>query len=83
MHFFSWAVVILTAALLASATAAMAGASRKPVRAAAVKRDCTPINGRFGYYGNPWCDTGTYRQEYQQFRQRPATVRRLHALQQH
>lgn len=18
-------------------------------------KDCTPYNGRFGYYGNPWC----------------------------
>jgi hypothetical protein len=24
-------------------------------------RDCVPINGRFGYYGNPWCDTGSTR----------------------
>jgi hypothetical protein len=31
-------------------------ARRKGVRALqpAVK-DCTPLNGRFGYYGNPWC----------------------------
>lgn len=21
-------------------------------------RDCTPYNGPFGYYGNPWCDGG-------------------------
>ena len=26
-------------------------------------RDCTPINGFYGYYGNPWCDTGSYRLE--------------------
>jgi hypothetical protein len=25
--------------------------------------DCTPINGRTGYYGNPWCDTGSCRLE--------------------
>jgi hypothetical protein len=24
-------------------------------------RDCTPVNGRYGYYGNPWCDTGSSR----------------------
>ena len=24
----------------------------------AVTRDCTPFNGPFGYYGNPWCDGG-------------------------
>lgn len=76
MHILSWAVVILTAALLASATAAMAGANRKPVRAVAVKRDCTPINGRFGYYGNPWCDTGSYRAEDIEFRQRQTKLRR-------
>lgn len=21
-------------------------------------RDCTPYNGPYGYYGNPWCDGG-------------------------
>jgi hypothetical protein len=21
-------------------------------------KDCTPINGRYGYYGNPWCSPG-------------------------
>ena len=76
MHLFSWAVLILTATLLAGATAALAGADRKPVRAVAVKRDCTPINGRFGYYGNPWCDTGSYRQEDNTFRQRQAKIRK-------
>ena len=29
-------------------------ASRAYVRAAPVK-DCTRFNGRWGYYGNPWC----------------------------
>jgi hypothetical protein len=29
-------------------------ASRAYVREAPVK-DCTRFNGRFGYYGNPWC----------------------------
>jgi hypothetical protein len=76
MQVFSLVVLVLTAALLASAAAGMAGANRKPVRAVAVKRDCTPINGRFGYYGNPWCDTGSYRMEDVQFRQRQAKVKR-------
>lgn len=22
---------------------------------APVVKDCTPLNGRYGYYGNPWC----------------------------
>lgn len=24
-------------------------------------RDCTPYAGPFGYYGNPWCEGGFYR----------------------
>ena len=79
MQVLSYAILVLTAALLTSASAAIAGANRKPVRAVAVKRDCTPINGRFGYYGNPWCDTGSYRQEDIEFRQRQAKVRKLKA----
>ena len=35
-----------------------------------VERDCTPINGRYGYYGNPWCDTGSSRPPDIEFRQR-------------
>lgn len=33
-------------------------------------RDCVPINGRFGYYGNPWCDTGSSRPPDVDFRER-------------
>lgn len=58
MHIMTWGILTITAAVLASATAAMAAANRKPVRAVVVKRDCTPFNGRYGYYGNPWCQTG-------------------------
>jgi hypothetical protein len=46
------ALVAVTAAVPADA------ARRKAVRAwqpAPVVKDCTPLNGRFGYYGNPWC----------------------------
>ncbi len=33
--------------------------SKKPRRDdRQVARDCTPINGPYGYYGNPWCDGG-------------------------
>ena len=54
---------------LSAETPAFAGSKR--VKAAhPVERDCTPINGRFGYYGNPWCDTGSYRQEDVEFRER-------------
>lgn len=33
-------------------------------------RDCTPINGRYGYYGNPWCDTGSSRPPDIEYRER-------------
>ena len=63
-------VVILTAVILASASAAVAGAGRKPARAtpqaptqSPAKRDCTPINGRYGYYGNLDIDRFDFGQE--------------------
>jgi hypothetical protein len=31
------------------------------VVASADTRNCTPYNGPFGYYGNPWCQTGGQR----------------------
>ncbi|MFT3732100.1 MAG: hypothetical protein QM780_11885 [Hyphomicrobium sp.] len=33
-------------------------------------RDCVPINGPYGYYGNPWCDTGSSRPPDIEFRER-------------
>ena len=41
-----------------------------------VERDCTPINGFYGYYGNPWCDTGSYRPPDIEFRERQNSSRR-------
>ncbi len=38
----------------ASADREKASALRQGVSAAPVK-DCTRFNGRYGYYGNPWC----------------------------
>lgn len=35
-----------------------------------IQRDCTPLNGRYGYYGNPWCDTGSSRPPDIEFRER-------------
>ena len=38
-----------------------AGSRKQPHRdrnRAAIERDCTPYNGPYGYYGNPWCDGG-------------------------
>ena len=50
--------IALVAALSAPGDASAAG--RKPHKRppAAEARDCTPFNGPFGYYGNPWCDGG-------------------------
>ncbi|HML28111.1 MAG TPA: hypothetical protein PKE16_04595 [Hyphomicrobium sp.] len=39
-------------------------------------RDCVPINGRFGYYGNPWCDTGSSRPPDIDFRERHRSQQR-------
>jgi hypothetical protein len=51
--------VILGLAAVSLAGAAVADGyrshtSREYVRQAPVK-DCTRLNGRYGYYGNPWC----------------------------
>ena len=62
--------------------AASAGARRNnagPAKYQAAEPDCTPINGRYGYYGNPWCDTGSYRLEDIEFRERQAVHRRWKA----
>ncbi len=50
------AVVAAAAVLAGPASAAGYGVerSRHSVREAPVK-DCTRVNGRSGYYGNPWC----------------------------
>ncbi len=69
-------LILVAAALGATASLAHAAGKRtKPAYAPAghskpAARDCTPINGRYGYYGNPWCDTGSYRQEDIEFRER-------------
>jgi hypothetical protein len=41
-----------------------------------VERDCTPINGFYGYYGNPWCDTGSSRPPDIEYREREKHYRR-------
>lgn len=40
-------------------------------------RDCKPLNGRYGYYGNPWCDTGSYRPPDLEIRARERRDRKL------
>jgi hypothetical protein len=52
----------LAAAALIASPASAGDHRHKRYQPERYERDCTPINGRFGYYGNPWCDTGSYRQ---------------------
>lgn len=47
-------IVLSAVAVSALGTPALAGDGDGYRRAAV--RDCTPINGLYGYYGNPWCD---------------------------
>ncbi len=68
-------VAVLTTAALAAGLVATAEAAERRVKAIAAPRDCTPINGRFGYYGNPWCDNGAYRFENRELRARAASKR--------
>jgi len=61
------AAAIGTLALVSAPLDADAG-GKKPARAyddRVVERDCAPINGPYGYYGNPWCDGGyKYAEDY-------------------
>ncbi len=65
---------ILSAAALAVASLSFAAGAdagshkRKAQKRVYVERDCTPINGRYGYYGNPWCDGGWLTLEEQELR---------------
>lgn len=71
------ALVVFTLTAVAGALPADAGMKRRPVgksHASAVRSDCVPLNGRYGYYGNPWCDTGSYRLEDIWFRERQAAA---------
>lgn len=66
-------IAAVTTAILAAGLIAAAEAAERPKKAPVpvkAERDCTPINGRYGYYGNPWCDTGFYRQEDIAYRER-------------
>ena len=49
---FFFVVVLLTAVLAFGA--AEAGKARR-LYAEAPLKDCTRLNGRWAYYGNPWC----------------------------
>lgn len=76
----SMMVVVLAAGLSAGTFAVTAEAGGKNFKGkdrTFVQRDCTPINGRFGYYGNPWCDTGSYRLEDTRFASGRERFRRI------
>ncbi|WP_409561053.1 hypothetical protein [Hyphomicrobium sp. MC8b] len=71
--------IALASAVAAFAVSSPAEATHKPRSkakhswqkpASRADRDCVPINGRFGYYGNPWCDTGSSRPPDIEFRER-------------
>jgi hypothetical protein len=73
-------VAVIVAFVLASAVSASAAPSRKHKathwQLPRVEGDCTPINGFYGYYGNPWCDTGSSRPADIEFRERQQFQRR-------
>lgn len=56
---FAAAVLTMTVLVLPMGAEAGSGTSSasatRRVAADVLKKDCTRINGRMGYYGNPWC----------------------------
>lgn len=49
-------ILIVAAAAVYGAPAEAAKKRNAPTwQPAPVVKDCAPFNGRFGYYGNPWC----------------------------
>lgn len=52
------AVALALTAFVAAPGDVFAGGKSKYNRERQAARDCTPYNGPFGYYGNPWCDGG-------------------------
>ncbi|WP_072395620.1 hypothetical protein [Hyphomicrobium sp. CS1GBMeth3] len=52
------AAALALATLAAVPADVFAGGKHKYARERQATRDCTPYNGPFGYYGNPWCDGG-------------------------
>jgi hypothetical protein len=77
-----FAMFVVSAALVSGLGISAASAHKlsphraKRLHVPRVERDCTPINGFYGYYGNPWCDTGSYRPPDIEFRERQRFLRR-------
>jgi hypothetical protein len=61
-------VALLAGSVAISALPASVEAGGKKVRRdddRIAHRDCKPVNGPYGYYGNPWCDGGyKYSEDY-------------------
>ncbi len=52
----AWAAACAVAAMVSPALAGTLHGERwKYERRDAAPKDCTRFNGRWGYYGNPWC----------------------------
>ena len=51
-----FAAAVATAFLMMLPSSAGAKPKALTTMPASAQPDCTPINGRYGYYGNPWCD---------------------------
>jgi len=49
------ATIGLVALIVFAAAIAVPGESRGKPRVEPPIKDCTRLNGRWGYYGNPWC----------------------------
>jgi len=55
-------LIALAIALCAGFALPSDAGSRRGVRAyTPLLKDCTRVNGRFGYYGNPWCSPAEQR----------------------
>jgi hypothetical protein len=48
-------IALVLAITAASPLAAEAGGRKSARPLPPPLKDCTPLNGRWGYYGNPWC----------------------------
>lgn len=65
MRVLALAAAIGLATGLAIPTGADAHGAKKAKRDRVVVRECTPYNGPFGYYGDPWCEGGwKYAEDY-------------------
>ncbi len=49
------AMIVVFGTGLAPALAEQATTRTRPAASQPPPKDCTRFNGRFGYYGNPWC----------------------------